>query len=157
MRLLLVAFGALGCLSGAIAQTQYNPLDEEKIPWKIYIGSKPFSGCSGRGTVYHTVTPIFGSWQRWQTGTPGKYTTQSPLPAMTYSTNFGTEPETFEYDYGIGFYGTVYFFLQNSDHPYPSMPTLLPTTPYEQSVTLPYNYLTHHIEADPCSVTGAGE
>jgi hypothetical protein len=157
MRLALVAIGTLSILSSAFAQTQYNPFDEERIPWKIYIGSKPFSGCSGRGTVSHTVTPIFGSWQRWQAGTPGKYTTQSPLPAMTYSTNSGTEPGTYPYDYKIGFYGTVYFFLENSQHPYASMPDLLPTTPYEQSITLPYNYLSHDVTEYACSVTGAPE
>lgn len=139
----------------AVSNAQWQPWHDEIKPWKIYIGSNPYNGCNGPNVVVlSAIHPR--SWTRWENNTPGTIATTWPWPYIFYNYQDDFVIRNWATNSRIGYYGTIYVYLENNVYGPTSVPPLVGGTP-QQSLALDYNRPSFRFSRFECGSTPPAE
>jgi len=139
----------------AVASAQWHPLDDQIVPWYMYIGSTPYTGCQGpQVTVLSAIH--YKSWTRWENNTPGTMPTTWPWPYIFYNFQQDFVIRNWGKPTGVGFYGTMYVYLKNNVYGPTSVPPLVGGTP-QSSLAMDYNTPEFEMTFNRCGGTPPAE
>lgn len=159
MRTICLAFAAMAILGTASAQSNpndYNPSQDEFVPWKIIATGATFNGCAQEGVVrlrWHC--PV--SWKRVTSAYAGAAST-TVLPAMWYVQSEQQIEKTQEYWYGAHTKGTIWYFDYSIQCQHPTVPPFISNSSPQASQSFLYDGVWPKLIPKDCTQgTGAGE